>query len=442
MNLVGISINHKTSPLELREALHLNHDEIVTFIPRLKESLFSEGVVISTCNRTEIFGFPKINEFNLSPIINELIQFKPVNGIQQEHFLKYFSCGAVRHIFSVASGIDSMIIGDSQILGQVKEAFEISEDLDFAGAALRKVFDTAIKTGKRAIKETKIGEGAVTVSYAAVQVVEKIFSNLDKKSALVIGAGETGELAAVHLRDKNIGKLAISNRTIERAEKLAEKVHGEIVPFQFLKEQLHNFDIIISATSSDNYIISFEDISSTLKKRKNSPVVLMDIAVPRDIDSDVKKIENIFYYDMDSLKIIVEQNLQKRKDQIPSVKKIIIDEMIGFYGWLNTLDVVPTIKTMRSFFEEIRNDELEKIKNKVSKEDFLKIEDMTRRMMGRILHNPTVKLREFAETGANIKEVATHTLILKELFNLGETPLNGNELNDDEHKEDRTNEKE
>lgn len=442
MNLVGISINHKTSSLELREALHLNHDEIVTFIPRLKESLFSEGVVISTCNRTEIFGFPKINEFNLSPIINELIQFKPVNGIQQEHFLKFFSCGAVRHIFSVASGIDSMIIGDSQILGQVKEAFEISEDLDFAGAALRKIFDTAIKTGKRAIKETKIGEGAVTISYAAVQVVEKIFSNLDKKSALVIGAGETGELAAIHLRDKNIGKLAVSNRTIERAEILAEKVHGEIVPFQFLKEQLHNFDIIISATSSDNIIISFEDIRSALKKRKSSPVVLMDIAVPRDIDPDVKKIENVFYHDMDSMKIIVDQNLQRRKDQVPLVQKIIIDEMKGFYGWLNTLDVVPTIKTMRSFFEEISNDELEKIKNKVSKEDYLKIEDMTRRMMGRILHNPTVKLREFAETGANIKEVTAHTIILKELFNLGEAPLNGNEFNEDEHKEDRVNEKE
>ena len=442
MNLVGISINHKTSPLELREALHLNHDEIVTFIPRLKESLFSEGVVISTCNRTEIFGFPKINEFNLSPIINELIHFKPVNGIQQEHFLKFFSCGAVRHIFSVASGIDSMIIGDSQILGQVKEAFEISEDLDFAGATIRKIFDTAIKTGKRAIKETKIGEGAVTVSYAAVQVVDKIFSNLDKKSALVIGAGETGELAAVNLRDRNIGKLAISNRTIERAEKLAEKVHGEIVPFQFLKEQLHNFDIIISATSSNNIIISFEDIKAALKKRKSSPVVLMDIAVPRDIDPDVKKIENVFYHDLDSMKIIVDQNLQKRKDQVPLVQNIIIDEMKGFYGWLNTLDVVPTIKTMRLFFEEIRNDELEKIKNKVSKEDFLKIEDMTRRMMGRILHNPTVKLREFAETGVNIKEVSAHTLILKELFNLGETPLNGNELNDDEHKEDSINEKE
>ncbi len=441
MNLVGISINHKTSPLDLREALHLNHDEIVTLIPRLKNSLFSEGVVISTCNRTEIFGFPQNQELDLSSIIDELIQFKPVNEIKQEHFLKFFSCGAVRHLFSVASGIDSMIIGDSQILGQVKEAFEISEDLDFAGTALRRIFDTAIKTGKRAIKETTISEGAVTVSYAAVQVVEKIFSSLDKKSALVIGAGETGELAAVHLRDKGIGKIAITNRTIERAEKLAKKIHGEIVPFQFYKEHLHNFDIIISATSSNNIIVSYDDIKSAVKKRKNTPLVLMDIAVPRDIDPDVKKIDNVFYHDMDSLKIIVDQNLQKRKDQIPFVQKIIMEEMIGFFGWFNTLDVVPTIKTMRSFFEEIRNDELEKIKNKVSDEDFIKIEDMTRRMIGRILHNPTVKLREFAETGANIKEVAANTMILKDLFNLGSIPSNGKEINEDENNPEGTNEK-
>ncbi|MBI5729909.1 MAG: glutamyl-tRNA reductase [Ignavibacteriales bacterium] len=441
MNLVGISINHKTSPLDLREALHLNHDEIVTLIPRLKNSLFSEGVVISTCNRTEIFGFPQNQELDLSSIIDELIRFKPVNEIKQEHFLKFFSCGAVRHLFSVASGIDSMIIGDSQILGQVKEAFEISEDLDFAGAALRRIFDTAIKTGKRAIKETTISEGAVTVSYAAVQVVEKIFSSLDKKSALVIGAGETGELAAVHLRDKGIGKIAIANRTIERAEKLAKKIHGEIVPFQFYKEHLHNFDIVISATSSNNIIVSYDDIKSAVKKRKNTPLILMDIAVPRDIDPDVKKIDNVFYHDMDSLKIIVDQNLQKRKDQIPLVQKIIMEEMIGFFGWFNTLDVVPTIKTMRLFFEEIRNDELEKIKNKVSDEDFIKIEDMTRRMIGRILHNPTVKLREFAETGANIKEVAANTMILKDLFNLGSIPSNGKGINEDKNNPEGTNEK-
>jgi len=442
MNLVGISINHKTSPLELREAVHLNRDEIVEFIPHIKESLFSEGVIISTCNRTEIFGFPKNLGLDPRPLIEKLIKFKPGVGIKHEHFTKYFSCGAVKHLFSVASGIDSMIVGDSQILGQVKEAFEISEDLDFAGSVLRRIFDTATRVGKRAIKETTIGEGAVTVSYAAVQVVEKIFANLEKKSALVIGAGETGELAAFHLRDKGVGKIAICNRTIERAEKLAEKVHGEIVPFQFLKEHLYNFDIVISATSAQNVVLSFDDVKTAMKKRRGSPVVLMDIAVPRDIDTEVRKIDNVFYHDMDSLKIIVDQNLQKRRDQIPLVEKMIMEEMIGFFGWYNTLDVVPTIKTMRSFFEEIRHDELEKIKNKVSEEDFAKIEDMTRRMIGRLLHNPTVKLREFAETGANINDVTTNTLILKELFNLGDTPMNGKEPNGEENNSEDKIEKE
>jgi glutamyl-tRNA reductase len=431
MNLVGISINHKTSPLELREALHLNRDEIVELVSRLKDEIFSEGVIISTCNRTEIFGFPQSQSLDADPIIQQLTNLKPINGIRQEHFSKYFSCGAVKHLFSVASGIDSMIIGDSQILGQVKEAFEISDDMDFSGIVLRRIFDTAIKVGKRAIKETSIGEGAVTVSYAAVQVVEKIFANLNKKSALVIGAGETAELAAIHLRDKGVGKITISNRTIERAETLAAKVHGEIVPFQFLKEHLHNYDIIISATSAENTIISFDDVKRAIKKRRGTPIVLMDIAVPRDIDPDVRKLDSIFYHDMDSLKIIVAQNMQKRKDQIPKIEKMVMEEMINFFGWYNTLDVVPTIKSMRSYFDEIRSDELEKIKNKVNEEDFSKIEDMTRRMIGRLLHNPTIKLREYAESGANIKQVIDNTVTLRELFNLSSSLSNGEPNNDE-----------
>jgi glutamyl-tRNA reductase len=431
MNLIGISINHKTSPLELREAVHLSPEEIVEFIPNLKESLLSDGIVISTCNRTEIFGFPQVQSLDSTPLIQSLIDFKPKLGIKPEHFSKYFSCGAVKHIFSVAAGIDSLIIGDSQILGQVKDSFEISDDLEFTGPVLRRIFDTATKVGKRSIKETTIGEGAVTVSYAAVQVVEKIFSSLDKKSALVIGAGETGELAAVHLRDKGVGKIAISNRTIERAEKLSEKVHGEIVPFQFLNEQLHNYDIVISATSSADYVVTLKDVQNAMKKRRGSPMVMMDIAVPRDIDPEVRKIDNVFYHDMDSLKIIVDQNLQKRKDQLPFVNKIIMEEMIGFFGWYNSLDVVPTIKTIRSFFEEIRTDELEKIKHKLSDDDFAKVDDMTRRMIGRLLHNPTVKLREYAETGSNIKEVTNNTVILKELFNLADNNSNGKSLNGD-----------
>ncbi|MAT56427.1 MAG: glutamyl-tRNA reductase [Melioribacteraceae bacterium] len=418
MNLVGITINHRTAPIELREALHLSKNEIVDLIPKLKETLFNEGFIISTCNRTEIYGIPKVSKLHYQHIIDFLLENKNISGLKPEHFEKYFSCGAVKHLFKVSTGIDSLVVGDSQILGQVKEAFEISEDMNFSGSVLRRVFDVAVKVGKRAIRETEIGEGAVTVSYAAVQVVEKIFASLDKKKALVIGAGETGELAAIHLKDRGVGEIAIANRTLSRAEKLAEKIHGEIIPFSQLKDHLHHFDIIISATSSNELIITKDDIKQMMKRRKGLPVVIMDIAIPRDIDPGSQEIDNVFYHDIDSLEVIVKQNMKKREKEIPKVESIVMEELVSFFSWYNTLEVVPTIKRVREFFEDIRKDELEKIKHKVTDDDYAKLEDMTRRMIGRLLHNPTIKLREIAEQGTNIQEVETHSVILKELFGL------------------------
>lgn len=418
MNLVGITINHRTAPIELREALHLSKNEIVDLIPKLKETLFNEGFIISTCNRTEIYGIPKVSKLHYQHIIDFLLENKNIAGLKPEHFEKYFSCGAVKHLFKVSTGIDSLVVGDSQILGQVKEAFEISEDMNFSGSVLRRVFDVAVKVGKRAIRETEIGEGAVTVSYAAVQVVEKIFASLDKKKALVIGAGETGELAAIHLKDRGVGEIAIANRTLSRAEKLAEKIHGEIIPFSQLKDHLHHFDIIISATSSNELIITKDDIKQMMKRRKGLPVVIMDIAIPRDIDPGSQEIDNVFYHDIDSLEVIVKQNMKKREKEIPKVESIVMEELVSFFSWYNTLEVVPTIKRVREFFEDIRKDELEKIKHKVTDDDYTKLEDMTRRMIGRLLHNPTIKLREIAEQGTNIQEVETHSVILKELFGL------------------------
>ena len=418
MNLVGITINHRTAPIELREALHFSKNEIVDLIPKMKEDLFHEGFIISTCNRTEIYGVPKVSKLHYQNIIDFLLSYKKIEGLKPEHFEKYFSCGAVKHLFKVSTGIDSLIVGDSQILGQVKEAFEISEDMNFSKSVLRRIFDVTVKVGKRAIRETEIGEGAVTVSYASVQVVEKIFASLDKKKALVIGAGETGELAAIHLKDREVGEIAISNRTLARAEKLAEKIHGEIIPFTQLKDHLHHFDIIISATSSSDLILTKDDIKQMMKKRKGLPIVIMDIAIPRDIDPSVQEIDNVFYHDIDSLEVIVKQNMKKREKEIPKVEAIVMEELVSFFSWYNTLEVVPTIKRVREFFEDIRKDELDKIKNKVTDDDFAKLEDMTRRMIGRLLHNPTIKLREIAEQGTNIQEVETHSVILKELFGL------------------------
>ncbi|MFH1195635.1 MAG: glutamyl-tRNA reductase [bacterium] len=426
MNIVGISINHNTAAIELREMVHLNKDEIVGLIQQLKKDFFTEGFVLSTCNRTEIFGLPKSN-ISYQDIENKLLNFKPVTGIETHNFNKFFSCGAVKHIFSVTTGIDSLVIGDSQILGQVKEAFQLAEDVHFVGPILRRLFDTAVKVGKRAVRETRIGEGAVTISFAAVQVIEKIFANLFKKSALVIGAGDTGQLAAIHLKNKGVGKITITNRTYSRAEILAEKVSGSVLPFNKIEEHLHEFDIIVSATSSENLIVTKEEVKKMMKRRKGAPVILMDIALPRDIDPAVKELDNVFYHDIDSLQIIVKENLDHRKSEIPAVTKIIMDEMVAFFAWYNTLEVVPTIISLREFFEEIKNDELNKIKHKVSKEDFEKLEDMSRRLIGRLLHNPTIKLKRIAEGGINSQESITNALLIKELFGLDESRDDGSD---------------
>ena len=418
MNLLAISINHKTAPVELREALYLNHDEIVSFAENTKDKLFSEGLIVSTCNRTEIYGIPARPNTTFTDLQNTIINYKSVTGLKSEHFQLFQSSEAIKHLFSVATGIDSLLIGDNQIFKQVKDSFQLAEDSRFAGFLMKRIFDSAIRAGKRAITETAISEGAVTVSYAAVQLIEKIFSNLNKKSALVIGAGETGEIAAKHLKERGIGKLAITNRTLERAEKLAEKLQAKTIPFTSFKYFLHEYDIVLSATSSENLIITKDDIKASMKKRNYNACVFMDIAIPRDIDPEAKSIDYVFYNDIDSLNIIVQQNLSKRKEEIPKVEKIIDEELNSFLSWFNSLEAAPTIKTLRDYFEAVRAEEVDKNKNRFSPEDQEKLEIITKRIINKILHHPTVEIKKFSESGGNTDEAAIKISLIRELFDL------------------------
>lgn len=420
MDIVGISINHKTAPIGLRESLHLSQNEILEFIPILQKEVFTEGFVLSTCNRTDVFGIPKSKRVTYKDIQKCLIEFKHVEGLSAENFLNYFSCGAVKHILEVSSSINSLIIGDSQIHGQVKESFLLSEDFGFSKTLMHKLFETTVRVGKRAITETKIGEGAVTVSFAGIKVVEKIFSTFENKSALVIGAGETGELAATHLYEKGIGKLSITNRSLSKAEIVANKLHCEVLDFSEFKNHLPKFDIIVSATSADGFILEYDEIKEMMKKRKGKLTSFLDIAIPRDIDPKVAKLDGVFYNDIDSLNVIVNENLKKRSKEIPAVDNIIMEEMTNFFKWYNTLDVVPTIKDFRDFFEEIRLDEIGKIKHKVHDYEFEKVDNMTRRIIGRALHNPTRNLKRLSETGTDYEAAKRYSDIIRELFNLND----------------------
>ncbi len=418
MNLISVTINHKTAPIELREALYFSENEIRIVLREIRESLLKEVCILSTCNRTEIYGIPLNHSTTFCEVQNFLLAKKPVQNIKAENFLNYFSCGAANHLFRVAAGIDSLVIGDQQILGQVKDSYNIAVEENCVGTFLQKTFQSALKLGKRIKSETDLFEGPTSVSSAAVQLAGKIFSDLKKKSVLVIGAGETGKLTVQNLIQKNVSNLTISNRTASRAAKLAEKNSAKVLPFELLKEKLHEYDIIISATSSNSILIDREDMNVIMRKRKFEPLCIMDIAIPRDFDPNVKDIENIFYNDIDSLQTMVNLSLEGKKSLLPSIQKIIMEELIELFSWYNSLQISPLLKAMREQFESVRSQEFDAFKNKFASSEVDNLELLTKRIINKILHNPTIYMRKSADQVDTQGELQLKIKILKDMFNL------------------------
>ncbi len=426
MKIYGFSINHRTCDIKLRESLALDDENKKLLIEYLKTHGVKEGIVLSTCNRTEIFVFGDDKDFTLEDLIKAMLRVKNIMGLNDDNYEVFYDDEVVRHLFEVASGIDSLIVGDSQILGQVKEAFQFSSENNFSRAVFNKLQLATLKLGKRVISETVIGEGAITVSYAAIKLIEKYFNTLHNKKILIIGAGETAELAAVHIAEKQPKRLFVTNRTEERGKALARKLNGEFIDFNDFKNNLYEYDVILSATSAPEFILTYDEIKSAMKKRRGKILVIMDIALPRDIDPKVADLDEVFYQDIDSLNIIIDKNIERRKAEIPKVKEIIENELELFYDWFNTLDVLPTIKLLRAFFEEIRRDEYEKIKHKLHKHELEKVENMTKRLIGRILHNPTINLKRISKELESEEEKAAYYEMIRELFNLDENASDEN----------------
>ncbi|MBM4176259.1 MAG: glutamyl-tRNA reductase [Ignavibacteria bacterium] len=418
MNLISVTINHKTAPIELREALYLSEIEIRKILNQIKETLLKEVCILSTCNRTEIYGVPSNHSITYREVQEFILTQKPVTKIKSDNFLNYYSCGAANHLFRVSSGIDSLVIGDQQILGQVKDAYNIAVEENCVGTFLQKTFQSALKLGKRIKTETDLFEGPTSVSSAAVQLAGKIFSDLKKKSVLVIGAGETGKLTIQNLIQKNVTNLTISNRTFSRAEKLAAKYNAKVLPFDNLKERLNEYDIIISATSSNSILINRDEMSAAMRKRKFEPVCIMDIAIPRDFDPNVKDIENIFYNDIDSLQTMVNLSLEGKKALLPAIQKIIMEELIELFSWHNSLQISPLLKSMREQFESVRSQEFDAFKNKFASNEVENLELLTKRIVKKLLHNPTVYLRKSADQVDTQGELQLKIKILKDMFNL------------------------
>ncbi|HTR81076.1 MAG TPA: glutamyl-tRNA reductase [Bacteroidota bacterium] len=423
MNLIAVGINHRTAPLEVREKLWMSDDEIRKAVLALKGKPLSECFIVSTCNRTELYGMFN-GSVELDPphsaadaLRDFLVSFKKAAGVvNRDHLYSMVSTNAVNHLFKVASGIDSMVIGDVQILSQIKDGFNIASEEKTTGTFLHRLIQSTYHVGKRTRAETTIAEGAVSVSYAAVELANKIFSDLSKKTALLIGAGETGELTAKHLVGRGIGGLFVANRTKAKADELVATLGGTAVEFDSLLSILTRVDIVISSVTSDHYIITKADLQKEMKERAHKPLFIIDIGLPRNIDPEANKIDNIFLYDLDGISGIIDQNVQKRRAEIPKVNDIILEELTEFSNWYNSLQVNPTIHDLRDHFEQVRREEVDKNINRFAAEDKELLDLVTKRIVNKLLHLPTTNLKNGNEESEEEKHTKLH--IIRSLFGL------------------------
>jgi glutamyl-tRNA reductase len=418
MNLLCVGINHTTAPIEIREKLWFSAEEIHALLPVLRERFATECVLTSTCNRTELYLHPSGPTADTDLIWKFLAERKNAsNGVTGEHFYVAAERNAVEHLFSVASGIDSMVIGDIQILNQLKEAYALAQESGTTGTIFNKLFSHALHVGKRARTETEISEGAVSISYAAAELASKIFDDLGKRAALLIGAGETGKLTAKHLTGRNLGKLLLANRTRSKAEEIAAQLHGSVVEYENFRDRIHDVDIIITAVDAPSYIITAADLKPAMKERGNRPLFIIDIGLPRNVDPAANTIDNIFLHDIDALNHIIDNNVAHRRAQIKRVGEIVAQEAEAFIGWTESLQLTPTIQQLRDQFEAIRQSEVDRLRHGFPPEKQEEIEMLTKRIVNKILHAPLVNLRN--GSGDHSKE-ETHRKIsvIRHLFGL------------------------
>ncbi len=361
--LFAFGINHKTAPIEVREKLYIHDSEIPALLALLKQTL-AECVILSTCNRTEIYGVCGSPDIDLDFYKDLVINFKNAEEfVRREHFFTFVSCAACQQLFSVATSVDSKIIGDTQILGQLKDAYHTAKDAGATGKILNQLSQRAFKVGKKAYTETTIHRGAVSISLAAVELAGEIFGNLQNKNILIVGAGETAKLTVECLLKRGIGKIKITNRTRENAEELLtnlQKSHrfdGEIINFADFKNHLDETDIVISSTGAVEPILTAADFAAQTNK-----ILLIDIAIPRDIAPEVGENEAVILKNIDDLHSIVDRNYERRTKDLPHVKKIIMKEMGDFLTWYYSLPLLPVFQKTYTKPDRATVNEILKIK--------------------------------------------------------------------------------
>ena len=415
--IVVVGLSHKTAPLEVREALAFAKEGLVEALGRLRaEAGLAEAMVLSTCNRVEIYG--RANESVVPALVSFLADFHRRPAGELEPFLyRLEGEPAVRHAFRVAASLDSMVLGEPQILGQVKEAYRVAEKAGALGSVLNALRNRSIAAAKRARTETGIGENAVSVSYVAVELARKIFGELKDRSVLLVGAGKMSELAARHLVRSGARATVLGGRTFEKAEQLAAALGGTAAPFESLRAELLKADIVISGTGAPGIVIRAEDIQAASVGRRRRPLFLIDIAVPRDIDPEAAKLSGVFLYDLDDLKSVSEANLRERQKEAAAAETLVEREVLDFLDWRRSLEVVPVLVELRRRADEIRRAEVEKARKRLgpmTPEQEEALEALTSAIVNKLLHPPTVHLKEIASNG----HVSEHMGLIRKLLGL------------------------
>jgi len=402
MKVLVIGVNHKTANVEVREKLAFNGSKLeegvfgLRKIPEVKEV-----AVLSTCNRVELYACVSNTAVAADHIKDFLCEF---HQLQRSDFEKslylHGDYEAIRHIFRVSSSLDSMVLGEPQILGQIKDAFDFALSKKTTGVLLNKLMKKAISTAKRVRTETRIAENAVSISFAAVELAKKIFTNLTGKSFMLMGAGEMAELAARHLVNNGVMDVMVVNRTYERGCELASEFNGKAVKWEDFLHELVHADIIICSTGAPTYVLHREQMHKVMKERKHRPVFVIDISVPRNIDPEINREDNVYLYSVDDLQEVVDTNIHGRKMEAEKAEKIIDEEVEKFIRWMSSLESVPTIVALRQRAEEIKREELEKFKNRFPDMDDEKtksVEYLTTAIVNKLIHPPTIALKEDSE---------------------------------------------
>ena len=417
LSLVGLS--HHTAPIEVRERLHFPEKDLPAALHALVErDAVEEAIILSTCNRVEILA-RLADDADARLLLGDFLsrQRRVPRDLLDKHLYHHIQREAVRHIFRLAASLDSMIFGEPQVLGQVKAAYATGRAVGTVGGILDAVLAHAFATAKKVRTETGVAASAVSVSYAAVELARKIFGSLEGKTVFLIGAGKMSELAARHLRRSGARAIFVANRTLARAEELAKELGGETVRFDELLNFISRADIVISSTGAPVYIIKKEHGARFLAERRNRPMFFIDIAVPRDIDPALNKLNNIFLYDIDDLQQVVEANLRQRRREALRAEEIVEREVDRLLGRLKRLEVAPTIAALQEHLHGIRQQELERARLRdLSPEQHTAVEEMTRRLVNKILHGPIAELKRLPQepNGLKLTEFARRLFRLKE----------------------------